>query len=56
MPAFCVSPNKSPLGLFSSISSVMGRLPAGPLARVLISKMSDAGVSNSSLQEFMETI
>ena len=30
MPAFCVRPKKSPLGLFRSISSVIGRLPAGP--------------------------
>ncbi len=30
MPAFCDRPNKLPLGLFNSISLVIGRLPAGP--------------------------
>jgi hypothetical protein len=32
--AFCVRPNKSPLGLWASISSVSGKLPAGPAPRV----------------------
>src|SRR3954447_26337967 len=30
MPAFCVQPNKSPEGRFSSISAVMGIDPCGP--------------------------
>ena len=36
MPAFWVSPNRSPLGRFSSISSVSGSAPAGPGAFVRI--------------------
>src|SRR3954470_2644758 len=53
MPAFCVMPNRSPLGLCSNMSSVMGKLPAGPVARVLIWYVSGAPESNMSLVEFM---
>ncbi len=36
MPTFCVQPNRSPLGLAHSNSSVSGRLPTGPAAVVCV--------------------
>ena len=41
IPALCVIPKRSPLGLLSSISSVRGSRPAGPAARVATSKSED---------------
>ena len=48
MPAFWLRPNRSPLGLFRSISALIGKLPAAPGARVLISKISAGDESIAS--------
>jgi hypothetical protein len=48
MPAFWLNPNRSPLGLFSSISALIGKLPSAPGDRVLISKISGGEESSAS--------
>src|SRR5262245_60289701 len=48
MPAFCVIPNRSPLGLSRSISGVSGSSPAGPAAEVCNGPIAAAELSKES--------
>ena len=53
MPAFCVSPKRSPEGRVSSISGVSGSDPLGPCALVW---MSNRDSSPESMMELMAVL
>ncbi len=52
MPAFCVSPNRFPEGSVRSISGVIGKLPSGPRAWVVVAPYRSAENPGSRLDMF----
>jgi hypothetical protein len=55
MPAFCVSPKMSPLGLSRSISAVSDRLPRGPGAALVTSSTPGLDSTISAKPRFART-
>src|SRR5579862_1253641 len=53
MPAFCVQPNRSPLGASRSNSSVRGSAPVGPAAVVCTSRTAGSDSTSAAKGDFV---